>query len=521
MELGYRTLLHDPLAVEAQTQGNKLAVVAEDASLSYSELDGRSSHLARWLQSRGLERGDRVGIFLDNTADAAVSIYGVLKAGGVFVPVNPLTKHEKLAFIADDCGVRALISDVHQSRTLGATVRLISSLKDLVLASTPEQGEVGELGNVRVSPLPTILSSAVPGEAPPPKIIPSDLAVLIYTSGSTGEPKGVVHTHQSSTFAMGSVREYLGLRGDDVVLNVLPLAFDYGLYQLLMSVSRGATLVLERSFAYPGQVFKRMREYEVTVFPGVPTIFSGLISAHRRNPLHFPSVQTITNTAADLPTDFDGPLREIFPNGRIFRMYGLTECKRVSYLHPELADAHPGSVGKAIPGTEVFLRGPEGEPVTAEEPGILHVRGPHVMKGYWNRPEETREMLREGEISGEKILRTGDWFRMDAEGFLYFLGRSDDIIKSGGEKVSPVEVENALHSVPGVQEAAVVGVPDDFLGQALRAFVVCSPEADLDERSLRRALLARLEIYMVPREIVFRESLPKSANGKILRQELV
>jgi acyl-CoA synthetase (AMP-forming)/AMP-acid ligase II len=352
-------------------------------------------------------------------------------------------------------------------------------------------------------------------------IIPLDLAALIYTSGSTGNPKGVMQTHQSMTFAAGSLIEYLRLSEQDRILCVLPLAFDYGLYQLLMTMQLGATLVLERSFTYPAQIFARMQEQSVTVFPGVPTIYAMLISSHGRTPLSFPSVTRVTNTAAALPDEFVVKLHEIFPNALIFKMYGLTECKRVSYLEPELADQKPGSVGRAIPGTEIYLLSPEGTPVPPGETGILYVRGPHVMVGYWNRPDLSEHMLKPGKLPGERVLCTQDFFRMDADGFLYFQGRSDDIIKTRGEKVSPVEVENALHSIAGVREAAIVGIPDPLLGEAIRAYVVVEPEANLNDKQLRVACAARLENFMVPKEFVFCAELPKTATGKVSKKLLL
>jgi acyl-coenzyme A synthetase/AMP-(fatty) acid ligase len=228
----------------------------------------------------------------------------------------------------------------------------------------------------------------------------------------------------------------------------------------------------------------------------------------------------MTNTAAALPHEYIGKLREIFPNALMFAMYGLTECKRVSYLEPELIDQKPGSVGKAIPGTEIYLLSTDDKPVPAGEPGILHVRGPHVMLGYWNNPERTAKMLREGKLPGERILRTGDWFRMDQDGYLYFVARSDDIIKTRGEKVSPAEVESALYRLGGIQEAVVIGVPDEILGQAVRAYVVLSPDVERDERRIRRGLMRQLENFMLPRDIVFMDALPKSPNGKVSKQDL-
>jgi acyl-CoA synthetase (AMP-forming)/AMP-acid ligase II len=322
-------------------------------------------------------------------------------------------------------------------------------------------------------------------------------------------------------FAQQSLCEYLRLQREDRILDVVPLAFDYGLYQALMSVHLGATLVLEPSFAFPAQVIQHVHDEQVTVFPGVPTVFATLLSLHRKQPLSMPSVRCITNTAAHLPDEYVPGLRAMCPDARIYKMYGLTECKRVSYLDPDEIDSKPSSVGKAIPGTETFVLDDHGERVPPGQVGVLHVRGPHVMMGYWNLPDETEHMLRPGPYPGERMLCTHDFFKVDDEGFLYFVGRSDDIIKSRGEKVSPIEVENAIHTIPGVREAAVVGVPDDWMGQAIRAFVVLHEGADLDERTFRRHCMDRLEGHMVPRDVVFMDELPKTGTGKVRKKDLV
>jgi acyl-CoA synthetase (AMP-forming)/AMP-acid ligase II len=228
----------------------------------------------------------------------------------------------------------------------------------------------------------------------------------------------------------------------------------------------------------------------------------------------------VTNTAAALPADFLPNLKEVFPNALIFKMYGLTECKRVCYLEPELLESRPTSVGKAIPGTETYVLNAAGERAAPGEVGILHVRGPHVMMGYWKKPEQSAEMLVEGPFPGERALCTQDHFKTDEEGFLYFVGRSDDIIKTRGEKVSPIEVENALHGIPGIQEAAVIGIDDPVLGQAIRAYVALADGAELDEREIKKICLARLENFMVPQEVVFLDELPKTESGKIRKKGL-
>jgi amino acid adenylation domain-containing protein len=515
----YRALLHDGLSASARHWPDKTAVDTGKEACSFRELDDSSNRLAAALQSRGLGRGDRVAIFMDNTVACAVGIFAVLKAGGVFLVINPQTKNDKLCFIANDCSIRHLLTDIHLAEVASAVIGNVASLTHVIVSG--HDGDLQQLcGQGITAEWLSHLLSGTAIDLHAPGTIPTDLAALIYTSGSTGNPKGVMHTHQSMVFAVGSLSEYQRLANDDVQLNLLPMAFDYGLYQLLLSVWAGATLILERSFTFPAEVFARMNAHGVTTFPGVPTVFAMIIAAHRRTPLLFPQVRRVTNTAAALPPAHIAILREIFPNALIFAMYGLTECKRVSYLPPELIDAKPGSVGIAIPGTEVYLRTPEGEPVGPGGSGILHVRGPHMMRGYWNTQKRTDEMLFPGDIPGERVLCTGDWFRMDEDGCLYFLSRTDDIIKTRGEKVSPAEVEAALCSIPGIREAVVIGVADEVLGQAIRAFVVPVDGETLNERQLRHELTRRLENFMVPRDILLRDTLPKSPNGKIDRKAL-
>jgi amino acid adenylation domain-containing protein len=507
-------LLHEALLFSAARDGNagKAAVVVEGRPYTYGELAEQAARLAGALRARGLSRGDRVAIYMDNTWPCIVSLYATLLAGGVFVIVNPQTKADKVEFILNDSGARLLLTDGHLAKEfLPALPKVRQPLCVIASGVLPAGANIDAFDEV---------VRATAAARPTTEIIPNDLAALIYTSGSTGNPKGVMQTHGSMVFAAGSLIEYLRLAETDRILCVLPLAFDYGLYQLLMTIQLGATLVLERSFTYPAQIFARMREQSVTVFPGVPTIYAMLISAHGREPLQFPSVARVTNTAAALPDEFVLKLREIFPNALVYKMYGLTECKRVCYLEPELADAKPGSVGRAIPGTEIYLLSPDGKPVPPGENGILYVRGPHVMVGYWNRPDLSEHMLKPGKLPGERVLCTQDFFRMDSEGFLYFVGRSDDIIKTRGEKVSPAEVENALHSIPGVREAAVIGIPDALLGEAIRAYVVIESESGLNDKQLRVACAARLENFMVPKEFVFVPEMPKTATGKVSKKLL-
>lgn len=513
MDAGNQRLLHESLRVSARAFPDKPALVVEGTAYTYSRLLEGAEHLSAQFLSSGVQRGDRIAIFMDNTWPAVVSIFGALMAGAAFVVVNPQTKADKLRLILKDSGARILVTDAHLTAVFTQAVIDTPSL-NVIYCSGPCPAAAKPV-------IPFRLDAADRNGLPSaPPVIPLDLAALIYTSGSTGLPKGVMMTHQSMTFTAGSLIEYLRLSPDDRILNVLPLAFDYGLYQLLMTVRLGATLVLERSFAYPAQILNRVQSERVTVFPGVPTIYMTLIGMHARSALSLPAVRLITNTAAALPSGIVPRLREIFPSALIFRMYGLTECKRVSYLEPERLDRKPESVGRAIPGTEIFLLSEEGNPVKAGEPGILYVRGPHVMLGYWQKPEETQFMLKPGRYPGERILCTHDWFTQDEDGDLYFVGRSDDIIKCRGEKVSPIEVENCLHAIPGIREAAVVGVHDDLQGQAVRAYVALEPDVQLSEKEIRGACAGKLENFMVPRDVIILPELPKTPSGKIRKKDL-
>lgn len=507
----YERLLHDSLLLAAARHPDKEVLVTGGQRYRYSELLDAALRLASALRRQGLSRGDRVAIFMDNGWPAVVSIYGTLLAGGVMMVINPQTKDDKLAYILNDSEASFLLSDSKLARVFGPAATQAPSLRAVICAGPIPEGAGVLAWDEALNAAPAYQ---------PAGTIPVDLAALIYTSGSTGNPKGVMMTHQNMVFIEGSLVEYLRLQADERILNVLPLAFDYGLYQLLMAVHLGATLVLEPHFSFPAAVLKRVEEEAVTVYPGVPTVYATLLSLHKNSPLRFPSVRRVTNTAAHLPDDFVPSLRELFPNALIYKMYGLTECKRVCYLEPELIDAKPGSVGQAMPGTEVFLLSEEGRLVPPGEVGILHVRGPHVMPGYWRQAELSAAMLKPGRYPGERVLCTHDHFKMDSEGFLYFVGRTDDIIKTRGEKVSPVEVENALHSLPGIQEAAVIGVPDALLGEAIAAYVVLLPGATLSEAEIKRLCLSKLESFMAPKYVYFLNELPKTGSGKVRKQSL-
>jgi amino acid adenylation domain-containing protein len=500
------------LTDSAERFGDKVALVAGGARVTYGELDGASDRLAGALVARGLAPGDRVIVFMDNCREAVVAIFGALKAGAVFSPINPSTKAEKLAYVINNCHARALISQHKLRAVAGAALAAAPSIDITVVAGAREP----TLPHA-ISFEATLAADAAPPANPGPDL---DLAMLIYTSGSTGFPKGVMMTHANVVAAASSITTYLENTADDVILNVLPISFDYGLYQVLMAAKLGATLVLEQSFAFPQAIFARMTAERVTGLPLVPTMAAIVLQMRDLEPGAFPHLRYITNTAAALPPAHIARLQELFPAARLYSMYGLTECKRCTYLPPAELARRPGSVGIAIPGTQAYVVDEHGERVPPGAVGELVVRGPHVMQGYWEDPAATARALRPGPHDGEKLLYTGDLFHTDADGFLYFVGRKDDIIKTRGEKVSPKEIENVLYALPGIREAAVVGVPDPILGLAIKAVIAADPPAQLSAQDVIRHCARHLEDFMVPKLVEFRAALPKTESGKISRREI-
>jgi amino acid adenylation domain-containing protein len=503
-------LLHHWLENNARDQPRRLALVCDEQRLSYADIDSQASRLAAHLHAASIRRGDRVAIYLENSPEAVVAIYAALKLGAVFVAINPQTKAEKLQFLLRDCGARALISHGLLSDVL---IPAMTPPNELVAVVMVQPREGASLPGPSAAAFSSVMSAAT-HQLPQAATIDQDLASIIYTSGSTGEPKGVMVSHLNMVSAAASISTYLGLQGDDIILNVLPLAFDYGLYQILMASRVGAAVVLQRSLAFPVRIAETMQRERVTVLPGVPTVFTMLLNLQSLKSYDLGALRVVTNTAAALAESQIQEIRAAFPQATLFSMYGLTECKRVTYLPPSELDRRPLSVGRGMPNEEVWLVDEGGNRLPNGGIGELVVRGSNVMRGYWNKPLETQQRLKPGPLPGELLLHTGDIFRTDEDGYLYFVARKDDIIKSRGEKVSPREVENVLYSLDGVLEAAVVGVPDALLGQAVKAFLVLKAGQQYTEREVIRYCLSKLESFMAPKYVVFVDSLPRTETGK-------
>lgn len=504
-------LLQNAFEATCVRRPDKLALVCGDERLRYGELASRVNALTALLQFRGVQRGDRVALFLESSVEFAIAVHAVLKAGAVFMPISSLTKAEKLAYMLGDTRACALLSSTNLAAVWKQALLLSPSVHSCVV-----HGHIEETDNRLISwPAAGTLGRPLPTDT-----IDQDLAAIIYTSGTTGVPKGVMLSHLNMRTAWGSVQSYLQLAESDVIGLALSPAFSYGLYHVLMGLGVGATVVLERSAAFPVTVLGTLARERVTVFPGVPTLFSSIINVASTSSFDLSSLRIITNAAAALPDAHVRRLSELWPNAKLYSMYGLTECKRVSYLPPDQLNLRPTSVGRGMTNEQVWLVDDDGRRLPPGSTGELVVRGSHVMRGYWEKPAETAERLKPGPLPGELVLHTGDVFRTDAEGWLYFVARKDDIVKSRGEKVAPREVENAIYRLDGVLDCAVIGIPDEMLGQALKAFVVLKPGSVLTGRDVVRHCLASLESFMAPKQVEFVSELPRTDSGKIRKVEL-
>jgi amino acid adenylation domain-containing protein len=519
-ELFSPVLVHEYLSLSAQRYQEKTALIFEDERYSYEYLDRLTDNLALHLIDAGVKKHDRVVVFGENSAEVIISVYGILKTGAAFVLLNGYLKPFKLNYIVKDCSPKVMFADCKNEEVVNNAIENLD-IKPKVIwygSESTERNNNKKYWHNFVEDINENQRRAL--EERRLSLIDYDLATIIYTSGSTGEPKGIMSSHIEMISAARSIITFFNNTPDDVILNVLPLSFDYGLYQVIMCFMFGGTIVLGRSMLFPIELVKTIEYEKVTGFPIVPTLLVLLLKMESLKSRNFSSLRYISNTGDTLSVDNIKAFRKLFPGIKIYSMFGLTECKRIAYLLPEYIDQKPGSVGKAMPNCEVFIVNDHGSLAKPNEVGELVVRGSNVMRGYWNAKELTKKVYRDGLYQCERLLYTGDNFYQDEDGFLYFIGRKDDMIKTKGERVSPKEIENILCSMEGVNEAAVIGVPDEILGQAVKAYIVKSPESQINEKDVLRYCSQNIELFMIPKYVVFLVSLPKSPNGKIDKKTL-
>jgi long-chain acyl-CoA synthetase len=512
-------LVHDWLRRSARRLPEKAAVICGPERLTYKVIDERTDRLALALIDAGVKRHDHVVVLLDNSGESVISLFGILKAGAAFVMLDGSVKSHKLSYVLGNSDAKVLITHTNKANII-LNVLADKANEYRIIWVGPEKDIPASLKSSSLVWDAIFTNQDSCANHKLPRCIDLDLAALIYTSGSTGEPKGVMVTHHNMVSVARSVIEYLGNEESDVILNVLPLSFGYGLYQVIMAVMFGGTVVLEKSFVYIYPLLEIIKRERVTGIPVVPTVLAMLLKLEDLKKFDFSSVRYITNAGSALPVSHTRRIREMFPHIKIFSMYGLTECKRASFLSPEELDNRPDSVGYAIPNSEVFVVDKDGRPVQPGQEGELVIRGANVMQGYWNDPQLTATTFRQGRYPGERILHSGDYFRTDDHGFLYFISRKDDMIKSKGERVSAKEVENVICAMPGVAEAAVIGVPDDIFGQAIKVFIVKANGPELNDRDVLKYCAANLETFMLPKYVQFVDGLPKTPNGKIDKKKL-
>lgn len=519
------TLVHDWLSRSARRTPDKEALVSGLQRWTYREIDSCSNRFAEALVELGVRRQDRVVVLLGNCPETVVCLYGVLKVGGVFVVLDGTTKVRRLRYVLENSGARLLVATSSQVNKIQEALEGLGNTPKVIYLE-PEKATAGCVATTPTN-CDSIFSATPCGDGDTymvpsgklPRCIDADLACLVYTSASTGEPKGVMCSHHNMIAAARSIIQYIGSSENDIILNALPLSFDYGLYQVIMAFMFGGTVVLENSFLYLHNILTRISQERVTGFPVMPTMVALLLRMHDIEKYELSTLRYITNTGASLPVKHIHYLQRLLPHVKIFSMFGLTECKRVSYLLPEEIDRRPSSVGQAMSDCEVFLVDENGNRVARGDVGELVIRGSNVMQGYWRDPELTVKVFQPGSYPAVRELHSGDYFREDEEGFLYFVGRRDDMVKTRGQRVSPKEVESAICGLRGVLEVAVVGVPDEILGQAIKAFVV-QTDTELTEKDVRKYCSNNLGPLMVPKYIELVSALPRTPHGKVDKRKL-
>lgn len=514
------SLLHDLPLLAAERSPDATALVDDSSAMSYAELAHEVRRFAHALAALGVERGERVAIYLDKRRETVIASFGAPAHGAVFVPVNPLLKPEQVGYILRDCAVRVLVTSPERYASLAGVLAHCPDLRHVVLTG---QGAAAEtVPGANLHRWHEALDAPAAGGH---RLIDADVVGILYTSGSTGKPKGVVLSHRNMVVGAKSVATYLENQPGDMLLAALPLSFDAGFSQLTTAFHAGASVVL-LNYVLPKDVVKCFAAHPITGLTAVPPLWIQLTqvawpegaSAHLRY---------FANTGGRMPLDTLKRLRGMFPRAKPFLMYGLTEAFRATYLPPEEVDRRPDSIGKAIPNTEILVLRPDGTPCAPGEPGELVQRGALVAQGYWNDPAKTAERFkplptRASElVLPEMAVFSGDMVRQDEQGFLYFIGRNDEMIKSSGYRISPTEVEEVLYGTGLVGECAAFGVPHETLGQAVVVVATRAKGAVLDAGRLHGLCRQLLPAYMVPASIEVRDgALPRNANGKIDRKAI-
>ncbi len=518
--------IHHLIINQAHARPLSNALIHKDRAITYKQLADLISKLAQSLIDIGIEKNERIAIYLPKTIESVVSLFAVPSMGAVFVPINPTLKAHQVQYILNDCDTRVLITSSDRLKTLQNNLQTCTNLDFVILVDKTKDKFKFELNNITLLYLENLLcrKELCQPEKVEQKITDTDIAAFFYTSGSTGKPKGVLLSHQNLVAGAQSVSQYLRNTSDDKILAVLPFSFDYGFSQLTTAFYVGASVVL-MDHLFPGDVIKAVERYQATGLAAVPSLWIQLTD------LPWPeacSLRYITNSGGSLPVSILNELQTKLPDVSPFLMYGLTEAFRSTYVPPEHLKTHQDSIGIAIPDAEVLVLREDGSECADNEPGELVHRGVLVAQGYWNAPEKTARHFRkytppEGQIAVATEVWSGDTVRRAKDGYLYFIGRKDGMIKTSGYRVSPNEIEEIIHQSDLVREAVALGIAHPVLGQAIVVIVTSQYKNDnLNEeiKKLYTFCKKNLPNYMHPAEIIIKTSLPKNQNGKIDRSSL-
>jgi amino acid adenylation domain-containing protein len=518
-------LLHELLAASAEAHPNRTAVVDGGRRATYAELEARANRLANLLLDLGVSAGDRIGLYREKQLESLVGIYGALKVGAAYVPLDPQAPAARLAYISSDCDIRVILTGEEKAGTWAGLVAAGSPLETLVLLTDGGHDAVPAPDGVRV-----VTSSALEGQpetASPTKVDERDLAYILYTSGSTGDPKGVMLSHRNALAFVDWAVDCFDVNPEDRLSSHAPLHFDLSIFDLFAAAKACAPVVLVPPVIsmFPAEVVRFIGENEISIWYSVPTILSMLTLRGGLAGGEFPQLRTILFAGEVFPTKYLRRLMELLPHVRFYNLYGPTETNVCTYyeVRPLPAEqTEPIPIGRAITNVDVFAVTEDGRVAAPGEVGELYVRGPTVMRGYWGDPLRTGKVLVRDPSRGESdeyVYRTGDLVQEDENGSYRFLGRRDTQIKSRGYRIELGDVESTLVTHPAVVECAVIAVPDELITNRIRAFVAVR-EKVVQEADLVRFCAERIPHYMIPESFEFRDVLPRTSTGKIDRQAL-
>lgn len=503
-------LLHNYLIHSTERFPHREAIIHTRKRSTYEEILSDARSIAAWLVDVGIEKSDRVSILMDDPNEYVRSYFAILLAGGIVVALNTQTSTRTLRYQVNKCEVKAVFTQRKFMKYFPELSGSIPLVKNVAVAGW--KPGVGEDSTFKCSSYEEILKIWSGAPLSLPDVSPEDIAQLIYTSGTTGEANAVMLSHNNLTANTDSIVEYLGLTDSDRVMAVLPFFYSYGNSLLLTHFAVGGSLVVDHSFIYPNVILDKMVQEEVTGFSGVPSTFAILLNHSAIKSYKFPHLRYVTQAGGAMSPKLAHELSAMLSNADIYIMYGQTEASaRLSYLEPKELFRKAGSIGKAIPGVTLQVLAPDGAPIPPGEIGEIVATGQNIMKGYWGEPENSRQVLR------KEGLWTGDLARTDDEGFIYIVSRKSDMIKCGAHRISPKEIEEVILEHNAVHEVAVIGVPDEVLGEAIAAYVVFKPGAECSNKALLAHCHKNLPLYKIPQQVNVVDVLPKTASGKVIK----